>query len=134
MQKKLEQLKYIMQFFPLRLNFFVFILLMFIIYKFSQQPVVETSSFHHFLALMSKIGFWILAITLTISLFTVAAACIYFIRHRHHFNVRIHKKESEAEHKIMVETQIDKIIRPVLGNIGVRYLYNKNLLSPAFYT
>lgn len=81
---------------------------------------------------MSKIGFWILAVTLTISLLTVAAACIYFIRHRHYFNVRIHKKESEAEHNILVETTIDKIVRPVLGNIGVRYLYNQNQLSPAF--
>lgn len=132
MQKKLEQLKYVMQFFPLRLNFFVFSLLMFIIYQFSQQSTVETSSFHHFLMLMSKIGFWILALTLTISLLTVAAACLYFIRHRNYFNVRIHKKESEAEHNILVETSIDKIVRPVLGNIGVRYLYNKNQLSPAF--
>lgn len=121
-----------LQFFPLRLNLFVFFVFMIIIFRFAQQPTAETSSFQHFLVLMSKIGFWVMALTLGISLMSALAACLYFIRHRHFFNVQIVKTDIENEHSVQVHTTIDKIIRPLLGNIMVRYLYNEDQLSPLF--
>ncbi len=121
-----------MQFFPLRLNFFVFLFLVILIYRFAQQPAIDTSSFHHFLALMSKIGFVILVVVFVLSLLSAVAACLYFIRHRHFFNVQIIKREKEDEHSVHVKTTIEKIVRPLLGNISVRYLYNETELSPQF--
>ncbi len=133
MQKKLEQFKYIMQFFPLRLNFFVFLFFMVVIYRFANQPAAETSSFHHFLVLMSKVGFGILVLILIISLLSTIASCIYFIRHREYFHVRISDKDTQNEQpQIEVHTYMDKILRPILGSIQVRYEYNEYHLSSPF--
>lgn len=133
MQKKIEQLKYLMQFFPLRLNFFVFLLFGFIIYHFSNTSAEETSSFHHFLVLMSKVGFWILIVMLIFSLLSTALAYIYFVRHRDLFNVQIiNSSNNSATPKIEVQSRMKKVLRPILGSIGVRYLYNKNQHSSLF--
>lgn len=133
MQKKIEQLKYVMQFFPLRLNFFVFLFFMFVIYRFANQPAADTSSFHHFLVLMSKVGFGILSAILILSLLSTVAACIYFIRHREYFHVQIiNSNEELAQPKIEVHTYMDKILRPLLGSVQVRYEYNEHHLSPPF--
>ena len=133
MQKKLEQLKYVTQFFPLRFNFFVFFALLILIYRFANQSVADTSSFHHFLVLMSKIGFGILLVILLISLFSTLAACFYFIRHREYFHVEVLNQNEDAHTpRIEVHTFMQKIFRPILGSIQVRYEYNEYQLSSSF--
>ena len=106
---------------------------MIVIYRFANQPAAETSSFHHFLVLMSKVGFGVLAMILIISLLSTVAACIYFIRHREYFHVQIkNSTEDKADPKIEVHTYMDKILRPILGSIQVRYEYNEHHLSSPF--
>jgi hypothetical protein len=132
-QKKIEQLKYVTQFFPLRFNFFVFLALLFLIYRFANQSAVDTSSFHHFLILMSKIGFGIMLVILLISLLSTLAACFYFIRHREYFHVEVLNQNEDAHTpKIEVHTFMQKIFRPILGSIQVRYEYNEYQLSSSF--
>lgn len=103
------------------------------IYRFANQSVADTSSFHRFLVLMSKVGFGVLIVTLTISLLSTIAACIYFIRHREFFHVRIiNESRQDVNPSIEVHTYMDKILRPILGSISVRYEYNEHTLSPSF--
>ncbi len=132
MQKKLSKLKYLTQFFPLRLNFFVFLFFLNIISRFALSSQLETSSFQHILILMSRIGFWIMCVILIISLLSTLLSCMYFIRHRHLFSVQIIKVGDKKNQFIEVKTIMEKIYRPILGSISVRYRYNKTELSPPF--
>jgi len=103
------------------------------IYRFANQTAADTSSFHHFLILMSKIGFGILSLILIVSLLSTIAACLYFIRHREYFHVEVLNKSNEEDvPKIEVHTFMQKIFRPLLGSIQVKYEYNTHHLSPAF--
>jgi hypothetical protein len=106
---------------------------MIIIYQFANQPAADTSSFHHFLVLMSKIGFGILSLVLIISLLSTLVACFYFIRHREYFHVEVlNNSDDEKKPTIEVHTFMQKIFRPLLGSIQVRYEYNDHQLSPTF--
>ncbi len=106
---------------------------MVLIYRFANQPAADTSSFHHFLILMSKIGFGILVLLLIISLLSTIAACLYFIRHREYFHVEVLNKQTEKNTPVIeVHTFMQKILRPLLGSIHVRYEYNEHHLSPSF--
>ncbi len=122
-----------MQFMPLRLNFFIFGALAFIIYFFISENKAETSSFFGFLILMSKIAVWLIIILLLVSFLSTIISYFYYRHAGNKLDIHFFEKETRRKGKrLKLQASIANIFKPILGSISTRFIYNNLDLSQKF--
>lgn len=124
-------------FIPITIYFVVFTIALFIVYKFLENNQQETgSSFSDIFNLLLTVATWFTSVMVLISLLSVLVSYthfLYFKRKRGiQFNISTDVKESELHQKQTVRLMLDPVLKPLLGFIKLRLLYDKNHYSHKF--
>lgn len=137
-KRKLQKIRFYLQYSPITLNAIILGLALLLAYwlLFSEQdPEAEqSSSFLPFLLLMSQTAFWFFCAFLSFSFLNTLFCWLYYLwlfkkkKQVINFEFQIQKNKSFLQ----LKAQLAKVLRPLLGTIKSRLVYDDYGLTPKF--
>lgn len=131
--KSISRLRYYLQFNPFRLNFLLFILLVWLAKKYLLIPNIDTSSFSGIIILMTQIALLFSFLIVAISFCSACFCFLHFLYQKGKGNQNILSLEMQTtsfnKHNMQLETKLPSAIKPILGFIKMRLVYDKNWLT-----
>ncbi len=124
-------------FIPFTIYFVVFSIALIAVYKFLENNQQETgSSFSDIFNLLFTVATWFTSVMVLISLLSVIVSYAHFLYFKRKkgilFNISTDIKESELHLKQTVRLIINPVLKPLLGFIKLRLLYDKQHFSHKF--
>ena len=122
---------------PLTIYFVVFSLATFAVYRMLAHKEIDAdSSFSDIFTLLLKVAAWFTGVIVSVALLTVLVSILHFLyykrKHGLHFHLATDLLESELHQKQTVRLSIAPVLKPLLGFIKLRLLYDKEHFSPKF--
>ncbi len=132
-----NRIKQVAFFIPITIYFVVFSIALIAVYKFLENNQQETgSSFSDIFNLLFTVATWFTSVMVLISLLSVIVSYAHFLYFRRKkgivFNISTDIKESELHQKQTVRLIINPVLKPLLGFIKLRLLYDKQHFSHKF--
>lgn len=135
MKDFLSRVRYLVQFFPFRINFFVLCIVLFGIKLWIQHTKTETSSFYEILIVMAKMAALLIVFSIIVSFLSAFISWIYFLiqnpKYSENSILLVQRFDSEGNY-IHTETDIKKAIRPFLGFVKMKLLYGDTNQTPKY--
>lgn len=126
-QQWIQAIKYYVQFFPFKLNIFLVGFIVLCAYNLLLNINIESSSFYGIASLMAKIG---LVFGLSVILISFLSALICFIYFKYVSKKTLIEIKTAltqgANKKLLIELKLPKVLKPFLGFVKMRLIYNKH--------
>lgn len=128
MKRLLQFIQYYIQWVPFRVNFFIYLLCFWVIYRITNALQSDTNSFIALTLLLAKIAMWFSLSLIILCLLSVLISAFYFWYFKKKYKKEAFQVEmnTQAHHKtnMLIHTRMPYAIRPILGFVYVKLFYD----------
>lgn len=131
-----NRIQYGANFVPFKMNFYIYIIVLIVLYRLLQAGKNETNSFIGLTILMAKIVFLFSIFIVLVSFFSVLISAVYFYYKKKKYPQDSIQLKMETQHEgrdiLLVETQLHHALKPILGFVSVQLYYDRFLSSEKY--
>ncbi|XZF15991.1 hypothetical protein ACTHGU_07625 [Chitinophagaceae bacterium MMS25-I14] len=138
------QVKYYAQYIPFTLNTVVYAIAVWLAFRLLYQPApdpkaaeMDTDSFRPIIMLMGKVALWFVVALVALSVLTTIGGWLYYLwlRHKKDYKLAVrfvNEAKPGKKNRMYIETQLDGALRPVLGFVTGRLVYDDGRMTGKF--